>query len=101
MTELGEFPITVRSLKYDRKVRRTWSCRSVERTDEFMYAIGIFEEHVKHPGLGEISRGTVSHEYYWSNRWYNIFRFHEPDGSFRNFYCNVAMPALIYDDLVE
>jgi protein associated with RNAse G/E len=93
--------ITVRSLKYDMQVRRTWTCELVSQTGSLAMAVGVFEEAVKHPGLGHISRGTVSHEYYWTDKWQNVFRFHEPDGRFRNFYCNVAMPAVITDDAIE
>jgi protein associated with RNAse G/E len=85
--------ITVQSLKYDRKPRRTWTCELLEQSGGLIYAAGVFEEAVSHAGLGNIKRGTVSHEYYWTDRWYNVFRFHEPDGSFRNYYCNIAMPA--------
>lgn len=42
--------------------------------------------------MGLIRRGTISYEYYWRNRWYNIFRFHEPEGDLRNFYCNISRP---------
>ena len=93
--------ITVRSLKYDMKVRRTWTCELVDRSGSLTTAVGTFAEAVKHPGLGDISRGTVSHEYYWADRWQNVFRFHEPDGRFRNFYCNVAMPAVITEGMIE
>jgi uncharacterized protein len=93
--------ITVNSKKYDQKIRRSWICELVEQTGTLVHGVGTFEMDVKHPGLGDISRGTVSHEYYWEDRWYNIFRFHEPGGKFRNFYCNVAMPAVIDGDLLE
>ena len=42
--------------------------------------------------LGTISVGTASVEYYWLDRWYNVFRFSEPTGELRNFYCNVNVP---------
>lgn len=53
---------------------------------------GIFADRVTHPFLGVIEKGTVSYEYYWLDRWYNVFRFHHPDGRFRNYYCNINMP---------
>lgn len=34
-------------------------------------------------------------EYYWLDRWYNIFRFLHPDGSTRLFYCNVTTPPIL------
>jgi protein associated with RNAse G/E len=64
-----------------------------------------FEEEIRHALLGTVARGTVSVEYYWLDRWYNVFRFHEPTGGLRNYYCNVNVPptfdgrALSYVDL--
>ncbi|MFN2579381.1 MAG: DUF402 domain-containing protein, partial [Pyrinomonadaceae bacterium] len=37
-------------------------------------------------------------EYYWLDRWYNIFRFLEHDGKTRLFYCNVNTPPVFADD---
>jgi len=84
--------ITVISRSFDQSVRRTWTCRLLEANAEIIVAEGAFDIDVEHPDLGFIKRGTISTEYYWPERWYNVFRFHNPDGSFRNFYCNIAMP---------
>ena len=51
-----------------------------------------FETEIKHDLLGTISSGTKSIEYYWLDRWYNIFRFAEPTGELRSYYCNVNVP---------
>lgn len=60
-----------------------------------MRLLGSFDEEIDHEQLGLIRTGTVSCEYYWLDRWYNVFRFHEPDGRFRNFYCNINMPPTL------
>lgn len=54
-----------------------------------------FEINVQHDLLGEIRRGTGTIEYYWCDRWYNIFRFLEPDGATKLFYCNLNTPLTI------
>lgn len=65
----------------------------------------VFEEEIQHHLLGTIPLGTVSTEYYWLDRWYNVFRFSDPDGKLKNFYCNVNAPpqfdgrVLCYIDL--
>ncbi|MGH9947547.1 MAG: DUF402 domain-containing protein [Pyrinomonadaceae bacterium] len=84
--------VTINSRKYDLSIRRRWKCQLVEREDPMLVFVGEFDETIDHPALGLIQKGTTSYEYYWLDRWYNIFRFHEPDGSFRNFYCNINMP---------
>ena len=53
---------------------------------------GEFAESIEHPDLGLIEKNTISTEYFWLDRWYNVFRFQQPDGKLRNFYCNVNMP---------
>jgi len=41
-------------------------------------------------------------EYYYSDRWYNIFAIYDrDDGKVKGWYCNVGMPAVIEDDVVS
>lgn len=54
--------------------------------------VARFPEAVVHDLLGTIAAGTHSLEYYWLDRWYNVFRFAEPNGDLRNFYCNINVP---------
>lgn len=89
---MPENDITVNSRKYDLSIRRSWKCRLIERADPLLVFVGEFDRDVEHPDLGSIAAGTISYEYYWLDRCYNVFRLHEPDGSFRNFYCNINMP---------
>lgn len=51
-----------------------------------------FDEHIEHESLGTIPVGTISTEYYWRDRWYNVFRFAGPDRKLKKFYCNINMP---------
>jgi protein associated with RNAse G/E len=91
----------VNSRKYDLKVRKSWNCRLVKRADPLLMLVGEFDSDVSHAGLGSIARGTISEEFYWLDRWYNVFRFSEPDGTFRNFYCNVTMPPTFENDVLD
>ena len=54
-----------------------------------------FTDEIVHDSLGTIAAGTHSLEYYWLDRWYNIFRFAEPNGSLRNYYCNINVPPTL------
>jgi protein associated with RNAse G/E len=41
-------------------------------------------------------------EYYYSDRWYNIFAIHDrEDGKIKGWYCNVGKPAVIEDGAVS
>ncbi len=84
--------VIINSRKFNGKIHRSWNARLIEQRSSLLILVGEFEEEVSHSFLGVIGRGTLSYEFYWLDRWYNVFRFHEPDGSLRNFYCNVNMP---------
>jgi protein associated with RNAse G/E len=90
---MDDAEIIVRSLKYDGRVHREWRARLVRRAGALVVVEGVFESEIKHPLLGTVARGTLSTEYYWTDRWYSVFRFREPWGELRNYYCNVNRPA--------
>ncbi len=85
--------VLVQSCKYDGSVRREWNACLVEHSDSLIVLEGTFDEEIRHPLLGTIRAGTLSVEYYWTTRWYSVFRFHEPEGPVRNYYCNINTPA--------
>lgn len=93
--------ITVNSRKFGGAIRRSWRCDLLERRNSLLLFVGEFESEVTHPDLGHIRKGTISYEYYWLDRWYNIFRFHEPSGELRNYYCNVCMPPKFDNDVLD
>lgn len=93
--------VIINSRKFDGKIHKSWSADLIEQTDTLLVFIGVFEEEVKHSHLGVIRRGTVSYEFYWLDRWFNVFRFHQPEGELRNFYCNVNMPPKFEDGVLD
>ncbi len=93
--------ITVNSRKYDQSIRRSWECRLLEQSGSQLVFVGEFADEVSHPDLGLIKKGTISYEYYWLDRWYSIFRFHEPGGEFRNYYCNINMPPVFENGVLD
>lgn len=41
-------------------------------------------------------------EYYFTDRWYNIFTVHDrDDGNVKGWYCNVSKPAVFADDVIS
>lgn len=40
-------------------------------------------------------------EYYYTNRWFNIFDIASTDGTRKGWYCNITEPAVIFDDRIE
>jgi len=92
MTVSAPNQVTVRVLKYDGIEYRRWIARVLKRDGSLQVLDAEFEHDVQHHLLGEIRRGTPTVEYYWLDRWYNIFRFLNDDGSTRLYYCNINMP---------
>jgi len=82
-------PVEVRVYKYDGLLHRTWPAELLRQEGSLIVLDAKFTDEVIHDLLGTIASGTHSLEYYWLDRWYNVFRFAEPDGTLRNYYCNV------------
>jgi len=93
--------LKVRSLAFDKSLRREWTAEVIEQNVSRIDLVGVFESTIEHRDLGRIEAGTVSYEFYWPDRWYNIFRFEYPAGNLRNYYCNVAMPPVISPTTLE
>ncbi len=85
--------ITVQARKFDNRIHRQWQAHLVTQADSLIVVKGVFAEEIKHSLLGTIAPGTFSTEYYWTDRWFSVFRFLEPTGKLRNYYCNINQPA--------
>ena len=84
--------ITVRVFKHDGTEYRRWNARLCRHEGDLVVLDAEFDVDVAHELLGEIKRGTRAVEYYWLNRWYNVFRFLKDDGNTRLWYCNTSTP---------
>src|ERR1700674_2743116 len=92
--------VTVRVLKYDGAEHRRWSAKLTRREGSLIVLDAAFEFDVQHHLLGDIQCGTRTIEYYWLDRWYNVFGFLSSDGSTRLFYCNVNKPPKFENDVL-
>lgn len=79
-------------LKYDGREHRRWPARVARSEGPLLVLDAVFDEEIEHDLLGTISSGTISTEYYWLDRWYNVFRFSDSAQKLKNFYCNVNEP---------
>ncbi|PWT94665.1 MAG: hypothetical protein C5B55_02340 [Blastocatellia bacterium] len=84
--------ILVSALKFDGTEHRNWPGWLVQNEPPLLVVDAVFVEEIHHNLLGTISKGTVSTEFYWLDRWYNIFRFGDKDDFLATFYCNVTFP---------
>ena len=93
-------PITVRVLKYDGTEYRRWRAHVARRDGSLMVLEAEFDIEVHHSQLGHIPLGTRTVEYYWLDRWYNVFRFLRDTGETRLWYCNINLPPIIEGSLI-
>lgn len=82
-------------------LHRTWDAELLRQEGSLVVLDATFPDEIIHELLGTIASGTHSLEYYWLDRWYNIFRFAHPDGKLRNYYCNVNVPATFADKVLS
>jgi predicted RNA-binding protein associated with RNAse of E/G family len=52
-------------------------------------------------GYTAFEPGDTFHEYYYTDRWYNIFEITGANAVRKGWYCNVAEPAIISADRIE
>lgn len=90
--DVAKAPIEVRAYKYDGLLHRSWNAELISQQGSLIILDAKFSDEIIHDLLGTIAIGTHSLEYYWLDRWYNVFRFAQPDGKLRNYYCNVNVP---------
>lgn len=93
--------ITVITTAYDATVKKRWMAQLAEQTPSMIRLAGIFEEELRHPELGLIRAGTITCEYFWLDRWHNVFAFFDPDESFSFFYCNITMPPVFHGKVLS
>ena len=65
----------------------------------------IIQAYWSHPtkNLGYVSfePGDRFIEYYYTDRWYNIFDIASTQGVRKGWYCNIAEPAVLFEDRIE
>ncbi|MDT5060118.1 MAG: uncharacterized protein QOH63_577 [Acidobacteriota bacterium] len=100
-SQLDVEAITVCAYKYDGIEYRQWRGQLAGRKNSLLILNATFDNEVRHPLLGLIAPGTISVEFYWLDRWYNIFRFHQPTGELRNYYCNINVPPVFHQNVLS
>lgn len=99
MCDLEE--ISVHSCKQDGSVNRMWPARISRREGSLIVLDAVFTEEVCHPLIGIIEAGTLSTEFFWTDRWYSVFRFQSPAGRLLKFYCNINTPARVESGILS
>jgi protein associated with RNAse G/E len=92
--------VRVQKLGYDGQVVYAWS-GGLERVGD------AFVVHARFPVIGKeppvvdgvpLNNGDIFTEFYYPDRWYNVFHITDPSGRHKGWYCNVAQPATLGEE---
>ncbi len=87
--------VTVRKFLYDGTPHYVWEGRLVERDDELVVLEAYFTRGKRDLGYVVFERGDLFVEFYYFDRWYNVFQIYSATGVLKGWYCNVGAPAQI------
>jgi|SRR5450755_3001208 hypothetical protein len=73
----------------------------VEQLVDGVVVEAVWTLPIKELSYARFEPGDRFTEYYYSDRWFNIFAITNADGTRKGWYCNVAEPAGIFEDHVE
>jgi predicted RNA-binding protein associated with RNAse of E/G family len=85
-------------IKLDENGNHVWEYPAVElaRGDHFVRLEAYFNRDELNLGFATFARGDRFIEYFYNNRWYNIFAVHNGrSDELKGWYCNVCRPATL------
>jgi uncharacterized protein len=86
-------PVHVRKLRPDGSEAYSWD-GSVLRCDEQGIVLQAeFNVPIRKLGYVTLRQGDVFIEFYYFDRWFNVFQISQPDGTLKGWYANLGRPA--------
>jgi uncharacterized protein len=73
----------------------------VERTSHKVIIQAYWSRATKNLGYTSFETGDRFREYYYTERWFNIFDIASKAGKRKGWYCNIAEPAVLADNSIE
>lgn len=100
-------PITVQKRNHRGETVWQYSGEVVEQTLSYVCLVATFGRNDVDAGYVTFRRGDRMTEWFYTDRWYNVFRIEDvDDGRLKGWYCNIGRPAeqvdaatIAYDDL--
>ncbi len=91
-------PLVVQKLLYDGEKSYRWTGTLVHRDAEHLFFTAVFAGKGRDLGYVVFEPGDVFYEYYYFDRWYNVFQVYSKDGELKGWYCNVTVPPEVHGD---
>jgi hypothetical protein len=93
--------ITIHLIKPAKNTVITYQATLLERSDTHMLVHAQWERPYLDTGYVVFEPGDNLYEYFYCNRWYNIYQLHTAEGVLKGWYCNITRPAVLQDDTIE
>lgn len=90
--------------KLDEKGNQVWEYGAIEleRGSSFVRLCAFFNREDLDLGFAVFARGDRFVEYFYNDRWYNIFAVYEGDSErLKGWYCNVCRPATLGETTIH
>jgi protein associated with RNAse G/E len=95
----GGRPLVVQKLFYDGSKSYRWVGREIQRDADHLFFTAVFERDGRDLGYVRFEKGDVFYEWYYFDRWYNVFQVYSKEGVLKGWYCNVTAPAKVDEEL--
>ena len=74
----------------------------LRRRDDWICITAIFDQSESDLGFVKFRRGDVFVEWFYADRWYNVFRVEDGQTArLKGWYCNITRPAEITEDTIR
>lgn len=93
--------ITVNKLNSLGELKIQYQGEIIERLTDGIIIQAYWEQPLKDLGYTRFEPGDRFIEYYYTNRWFNIFDISNASNERKGWYCNIAEPADIYDNHIK
>ena len=94
--------IVVRKLDHEGREVFRYEGQVLRRGGNYVCLRAVFQFDDVEMGCVTFERGDVFTEWFYSDRWYNVFRIEDgAGGALKGWYCNVTRPAVIGDGVVS
>lgn len=88
--------ITVHKLRHDGVEKLAYTGEVVKRDESYVVLQAAFAQKQMVLPYVTLNNGDCFIEYFYSNRWYNVFAIFDVDNeAFKGWYCNITRPAKI------
>lgn len=72
----------------------------IGRGENWILIRAVFEASDADIGPVVLARGDIFYEWFYTDRWYNVFRIHSTEGELKGWYCNITRPAHLQANMI-